>query len=172
MIYYLSIGSNIGDKKASLNLALDSIKDIVKVSSTYLTSAVEMEVGSQDFLNLIVEIDTQLDPMEILQNANYIEDQAQRLRPYPNAPRTLDIDLVYSPEITLDTPRLTLPHPRAKERLFVLVPLAELSERAASAVLGRPFLLSRFYMGDYDHEFIGQRISKYCDALGHNSIGR
>lgn len=163
MIFYLSLGSNIGDRQRSLDLALSSLDGIIGVSSIYSTTAVGMEPGSDDFLNMVVCVETEHDPLALLSEVNRIEEKASRLRPFPMAPRTLDIDLIFSPGLTIETQRLNLPHKRAKDRLFVLLPLAELDELAASVVYQGEFTLEGFYLGTYDSVFSDQKIEKYGD---------
>lgn len=161
LICYLGLGSNIGDRRDWIELALGSIANITAASSLYTSSAVEMADGSDDFLNMVVQVKTELDPYELLDQVHKIEDKAQRLRPYPNAPRTLDIDLIYSEGLSIRSPQLTLPHPRARYRLFVLVPLAELDQVAANAVYGDNFSIEQYRSGAYDHLFKGQRLEKF-----------
>mgnify|MGYP000943008400 CR=1 FL=1 len=95
------------------------------VSSVYRTAPIDSH--GPDYLNAVAELETALAPRELLQALQAIELAHGRERPYRNAPRTLDLDLLTMDGISLATPELTLPHPRAHERAFVLAPLAELA---------------------------------------------
>lgn len=128
----LSMGSNLGDRRAALRAGVDDLAATpgvahVRVSSVYLTEPVGV-VGQDDFLNIVVTADTVLEPLALLERANAVEAAHGRRRDprVPHGPRTLDIDLVVVEGLTSATRRLRLPHPRAHERAFVLVPWAEL----------------------------------------------
>jgi len=86
-----------------------------------------VDAGGPDFINAVVALDTGLAPLELLAELQALELAAGRERPYRNAPRTLDLDLLIHGDAALDTPVLTLPHPRMSQRAFVLVPLAEIA---------------------------------------------
>jgi 2-amino-4-hydroxy-6-hydroxymethyldihydropteridine diphosphokinase len=121
---YLGLGSNLGDRRAHLEFALEQLRPS-RVSSLYETAP----LGYLDqgfFLNCACELRTTLSPWALLDAVHRIEKQRQRVRPFPNAPRTLDIDLLLYDDLVLSSPRLTLPHPRLHQRAFVLAPLAEL----------------------------------------------
>ena len=126
---YLSFGSNMGDRLRYLRqglqaLAADPHVKIVKISSVYETDPWGLE-NQRAFYNAVVRIRTDLLPLRLLSLCQKIEKQADRKRDIRWGPRTLDIDILMYDRLTLHTPRLTLPHPRIKERDFVLVPLAE-----------------------------------------------
>ncbi len=132
----LSLGSNMGDRLGRLGAGVRELARVpgighVRVSSVYRTRPVG-DADQDDFLNIIVTADSLLDPLALLGRANAIEDaQGRRRDPdRPHGPRTLDIDLVVVGECTSGTRRLRLPHPRAHERAFVLVPWAELEPDA------------------------------------------
>lgn len=128
----ISLGSNKGDRLAKLQGAVDSLADtpevaITQLSPVYETEPVDAPEGSEPFLNAIVLVDTTLAPHTLLDRAQAIE--AAYGRTYEeerNAPRTLDVDLVAVGDREHDDERLTLPHPRAHERAFVLAPWADL----------------------------------------------
>jgi 2-amino-4-hydroxy-6-hydroxymethyldihydropteridine diphosphokinase len=131
----LSLGSNVGDRVANLQGAIDSLADtpevhMVAVSSVYETQPDEAPDGSPDFLNAVVLADTTLSIAMLLERAQAIEAAFGRERGERNAPRTLDIDLIVVGDRLNDSPELTLPHPRAHERAFVLVPWHEIDARA------------------------------------------
>jgi 2-amino-4-hydroxy-6-hydroxymethyldihydropteridine diphosphokinase len=131
----LSLGSNVGDRVGNLQGAIDSLADtpevhMVSVSSVYESQPADAPEGSPDFLNAVVLADTTLSIAMLLDRAQAIESAFGRERGEPNAPRTLDIDLIVVGDRVSDDPELTLPHPRAHERAFVLVPWHEIDSRA------------------------------------------
>jgi 2-amino-4-hydroxy-6-hydroxymethyldihydropteridine diphosphokinase len=105
---------------------LESLGRVAEVSSLYQTEPVGY-LEQPRFLNAVVALETALPPADLLRALLGIERDLGRTRSFPNAPRTLDLDLLLVDELVLDTPELTLPHPRLHERAFVLVPLAELA---------------------------------------------
>ncbi len=133
----LSIGSNLGDRLAHLRGAVDAVRPwLVAVSPVYET-APWGPVPQQDFLNAIVLThDPAATPRTWLERAHAAEQAAHRVRDVHWGPRTLDVDIVAVDDITSDDPELTLPHPRAAERAFVLVPWLALDPQARLA--GRP----------------------------------
>ncbi len=126
---YLSLGSNLGDRRENLDKALDYLSQrtrLVKVSSVYDTEAVG-NAEQPRFLNLVCQIATRLAPAELLMLAKGIERKLGREPGKVNAPRPIDIDiLLYGNEVT-NSPELAIPHSRLTERAFVLVPLAEIA---------------------------------------------
>ncbi|CAN5826429.1 2-amino-4-hydroxy-6-hydroxymethyldihydropteridinediphosphokinase [soil metagenome] len=127
---FVGIGANQGDLRATLASAVEAIQAIpqtslVQRSSLYLTAP--QDATGADYLNAVVELRTQLAPRELLEALFRIEDAHGRDRPYRNAPRTLDLDLLLFGDTQLQTPVLTVPHPRLHERAFVLRPLAEIA---------------------------------------------
>ncbi|MGH3506901.1 MAG: 2-amino-4-hydroxy-6-hydroxymethyldihydropteridine diphosphokinase [Nocardioidaceae bacterium] len=131
----LSLGSNAGDRLANLQGAVDSLADtpdvrLVAVSSVYETKPVDAPAESADFLNAVVLADTTLSVSTLLERAQAVELAFGRERGERNAPRTLDIDLVVVGDRLSDTEELRLPHPRAHERAFVLVPWHEIDTQA------------------------------------------
>jgi 2-amino-4-hydroxy-6-hydroxymethyldihydropteridine diphosphokinase len=141
----ISIGSNMGDRLGNLQGAVDAIADtpdvhVVAVSSVYETAPVDAPDGSPEFLNAILLVDTTLRPSTLLDRVQAVEDAFGREHPeQQNAPRTLDIDLVIVGDLRVDDEDLTLPHPRAHERAFVLVPWVELDQRAE--IPGRGYII-------------------------------
>ena len=127
----LSLGSNLGDRQNILTSACGKLADlpqtrVIAVSSFYETEPVDSPPDSPLFLNAVVLLETALAPLELLHATQTIEQQYFRTRSVPNAPRTLDIDILFVGGLLLETPELTLPHPRAHLRRFVLEPLAEI----------------------------------------------
>lgn len=127
---YVGLGANLGDAAATLRAVVRELQGhpalrLRRLSSLYRSAPVD--AGGPDYLNAVAELDTALDPLSLLDLLQALELAHGRERPYRNAPRTLDLDLLLHGGVQLDTPRLTLPHPRLHERAFVLVPLAELA---------------------------------------------
>ncbi len=91
------------------------------------TRSAPVDAGGPDYLNAVAQLQTALAPLDVLQRLQAIEQAAGRERPYRNAPRTLDLDLLLYGSEVLSAPTLTVPHPRMNERAFVLLPLAELA---------------------------------------------
>ena len=122
----------MGDRKKTLDDAIEVIRSNEAVSDLKCASFYETEpVGYLDqpwFLNTCVSIETTMEPLELLDFVQGIEQDFHRERTIRWGPRTLDIDIITYGDITLNTKRLTLPHPRYKERAFVLVPMSELTE--------------------------------------------
>lgn len=126
---YLGLGSNVGDREAMLQAAIDKLHSrevrITRLSSVYETEP--MDVPNQRwFLNLVAEAEMTLFPMQLLARTAKVEALLGRKRRLPKGPRTIDIDILFYGNAIIDTPVLTVPHPRISERRFVLAPLAEL----------------------------------------------
>ena len=136
---FVGLGANLGDRQAALRAALAAIGQlpgtrVLRVSPLYGSAPVD--AGGPDYLNAVAEIATTLAPQALLQALQAIEHSAGRERPYRNAPRTLDLDILWFGRQVIDTPTLTVPHPRMAERAFVLRPLADLvPERVEAAAL-------------------------------------
>ncbi|GAD20884.1 2-amino-4-hydroxy-6-hydroxymethyldihydropteridine diphosphokinase [Acidovorax sp. MR-S7] len=127
---WIGLGANLGDARAALRVAVRALAAlpgtrVLRVSSLYRSAPVD--AGGPDYLNAVAELDTPLAPLALLHALQSIEQAAGRERPYRNAPRTLDLDLLLHGDERLDSPELTVPHPRMGERAFVLLPLAELA---------------------------------------------
>ncbi len=123
---FLSLGSNLGDRRAQIRQAISSLPDVVAVSPVYETDPVG---GPQQgrFLNVVVQLDTEIEPNALLSICHRIEAAAHRVRSERWGPRTLDVDIIWMDGVEMDTQRLTIPHPRWKQRRFVLVPLRDLA---------------------------------------------
>lgn len=126
---YIALGSNLCDRAAHIAAALRQLKATVRataVSPLYETDPVGY-LDQPPFINAVVGGETALAPVDLLRELQRIELDLGRERPFPNAPRTIDLDLLLYDDLVLDTPTLTLPHPRLHERFFVLVPLATIA---------------------------------------------
>jgi 2-amino-4-hydroxy-6-hydroxymethyldihydropteridine diphosphokinase len=132
---YIALGANLGDAARTVRQAVIAIADlpgcsVKKTSSLYKTAPLETLPGyapGGDYINAVLEIETRLTAPQLLQNLQQIEHAAGRDRPYINAPRTLDLDLLLYGDGRINSARLTVPHPRLWQRAFVLVPLAEIA---------------------------------------------
>ena len=138
---YVAVGANLGDARAAVAQALLDLDDLPQtsvVARSSLYRSAPFEANGPDFINAVVALDTALDAPALLDALQQLEQRAGRERPYRNAPRTLDLDLILHGDTVLDTPTLTLPHPRMDARAFVLRPLAEIGpERVTPAALAR-----------------------------------
>ncbi len=122
---FLALGSNLGDRRSYLRRAVGAIDDVVAVSPIYETDP----VGGPDqdaFLNVVVEVRTVRSPEELLELCHELEADADRVRLERWGPRTLDVDVVHIDGYQSDDPILTVPHPRAHQRNFVMRPLLDL----------------------------------------------
>jgi 2-amino-4-hydroxy-6-hydroxymethyldihydropteridine diphosphokinase len=127
----LSLGSNLGDRRAHLRQAVESLPDLVAVSPVYETDPVGGPAQGP-YLNLVAELATAIEPRELLGICHRIEANAERVREERWGPRTLDIDIIWIDGVTMDDPQLTIPHPRWRERRFVLAPLRDLAPDLAT----------------------------------------
>ncbi len=125
---YLGLGSNVGDRRAHLRAAVAALPDVVAVSPVYETEPVGGPPGQEPYLNLVVELDTELSPRELLALANQLEETAGRVRQEVGGPRPLDVDVLVVGDLVVNEPDLVVPHPRMWHRRFVLAPLADLAE--------------------------------------------
>lgn len=127
---WIGLGANLGERAAALRQAVQALAAlpgtvVLRTSSLYRSAPVD--AGGPDYLNAVAEIATTLAPHALLAALLAIELGAGRERPYRNAPRTLDLDILLYGDQRIATPQLTVPHPRMFERAFVLLPLAELA---------------------------------------------
>lgn len=149
---YVALGANLGDAHAAVQQAVDALdrlplSRVACRSSLYRTAPVaRSSAGSADgpdYINAVVALETRLPALDLLDQLQALEKAAGRERSYPDAPRTLDLDLLLYGDIRIDSIRLTVPHPRMWQRAFVLVPLAEIAPGLVSAarlgaVAGQP----------------------------------
>jgi 2-amino-4-hydroxy-6-hydroxymethyldihydropteridine diphosphokinase len=141
---YVALGANLGDAAAALRQAVQALNklpltQVRQTSSLYKTAPLDTDAGKEsaapgnDYLNAVVELETGLTAPVLLNHLQQIEQHAGRERPYRNAPRTLDLDLLLYGSARMESERLTVPHPRMTQRAFVLVPLAEIAPGLVSA---------------------------------------
>ncbi len=135
---YIGLGANLGDAARAL---ADAVRRIGALPSTELAAcssvyrSAPVDATGPDFFNAVIGVRTGLTPRQLLQALQRIEADAGRQRPYPNAPRTLDLDILLFGDRRIDTPTLSLPHPRMLQRAFVLQPLAEIAPHCVSAAM-------------------------------------
>ncbi|MBI5090118.1 MAG: 2-amino-4-hydroxy-6-hydroxymethyldihydropteridine diphosphokinase [Actinobacteria bacterium] len=122
----VALGSNLGDRASYLRMAVERLGDVTAMSQVYETDPIGPE-GQGAYLNMVVVVRTWLDPYGFIRRCQQIESEAMRQRVVRWGPRTLDVDLLFYDDITIDDPELTVPHPRFAERRFVLTPLAEVA---------------------------------------------
>ncbi|MDP2921511.1 MAG: 2-amino-4-hydroxy-6-hydroxymethyldihydropteridine diphosphokinase [Candidatus Omnitrophota bacterium] len=130
MICYIGIGSNIGDRQGYIDNALRKLKEekairVNKVSSIHETEPVGGPAQGK-YLNGAIEIETKLKPKELLKKLQAIENELGRKRTVKNGPRTIDLDILLYGDESIDEPDLKIPHPRMREREFVMKPLKEI----------------------------------------------
>ena len=133
VLAYVALGANLGDARATVLQAVNDLSrlpntQLVKASSLYRTAP--FEASGPDFINAVVALMTRLDAGELLLQ---LEKCQGRERPFKNAPRTLDLDILLYGDRTINTATLQIPHPRMWERAFVLVPLAEIAPHCVTA---------------------------------------
>ena len=128
---YLGLGTNLGDREANLREAVILLSELgcVVQQSKVLETAPWGYADQPDFLNMALSLDTILPPLDLLRAVKRIEAQMGRAPAVRYGPRLIDIDLLLYGGVTMDTPELTLPHPRMEERDFVMIPLRELGVR-------------------------------------------
>lgn len=140
---YLSLGSNLGDREARLREAIQRLEagdvHIVRRSPVYETEPQDLR-DQPWFLNLVVEVETALSPIQLLARIQKIERALGRQRLRPGGPRSIDIDILLYGNSVIRTPQLEIPHPRLAQRRFVLEPLAGIAPDLRHPVTGRTVL--------------------------------
>jgi len=155
----LALGSNIGEREAHLRAGLAGLAEYgvrrIRCASLYSTEPKGI-LAQPWFLNTAVEVETTLEPEELMQVCQAVEQSRNRQRSVPNGPRTLDIDIILYGDRVVDSDDLTIPHPRYRARRFVLEPLAEIASDAIDPVNGRT---------------IGSLLEEVSDESGVNRVG-
>lgn len=144
MVAFIAIGSNIGDRIGNVRKAASLVADGVNASLLAMSSLYETEpwgIKEQPaFVNAVMKVATVLSPMELLSHTRAIETQMGRQRELRYGPRTIDLDIIFYGGLVMDENGLTIPHPRAAGRAFVMVPLAEIAPDFVHPVLKRSAL--------------------------------
>lgn len=133
---YVALGANLGDAQRMVQQAIADIAklpDTVLVKASSLYSTAPIDSSGPDYINAVVQVLTSLSPYYLLKQLQNLEQAAGRERPYANAPRTLDLDLLLYGSGHITSPTLTVPHPRMTQRAFVLQPLAQIAPDLVSA---------------------------------------
>jgi 2-amino-4-hydroxy-6-hydroxymethyldihydropteridine diphosphokinase len=162
---YIGVGSNLGDRLAHCATAVETLAGLDRTRVAACSPWYETEpVGGVEqrwFVNGVVEVETALDPRELLSACLAIERTRGRERRIPNGPRTLDLDLLLYADRIVNEPGLTLPHPRLTQRAFVLVPLADVAPQVLHPVAGvtiaalRATIMSRRLVRPYEPAPLG-----------------
>ena len=136
---YVALGANLGDAAAALRRAMTALGELPDTRlgpCSGLYRSAPLDATGPDFINAVVTLYTRLTAPDLLRALQQLEQAAGRARPYRHAPRTLDLDLLTYGDARIDSPQLSLPHPRLLQRAFVLRPLAEIApERVSAAAL-------------------------------------
>ncbi len=132
----VGVGANLGDAQAAVRKAIQDLaalpeSELHAVSSLYASAP--LDADGPDYVNAVVQLQTALSPDALLMALQTIEQQAGRLRPYRNAPRTLDLDILLYGDLEVNRSDLLIPHPRMWQRAFVVVPLAEIAPQMVSS---------------------------------------
>ena len=123
----VALGSNLGDREGYLRFAVGELGNVVSMSQVYETEPVGGPDGQGAYLNMVVKVQTSLDPYAFIRRCQRIEANALRQRIVHWGPRTLDVDMLFYDDVHIASERLTVPHPRINERRFVLTPLSEIA---------------------------------------------
>lgn len=123
----LALGSNLGDRSRHLKFAIEKLGNVVEKSQVFETKPIGGPSGQGPFFNMVIEIETELDPYALYRKCQEIEQLAGRERKVHWGPRTLDIDLLFYDDTLIQSQDLMIPHPRIHQRAFVMAPLAEIA---------------------------------------------
>jgi 2-amino-4-hydroxy-6-hydroxymethyldihydropteridine diphosphokinase len=129
--YVIALGSNLGDRVGYLKLACQELEALAAISSIYETLPVGGPEGQGPYLNMVVIYESDRSPRKVLEECQRIEGVARRCRNEYHGPRTLDLDIVAVDTLVVEEPDLVIPHPRAKDRGFVMAPIYEVDPALA-----------------------------------------
>jgi 2-amino-4-hydroxy-6-hydroxymethyldihydropteridine diphosphokinase len=136
VLAYVGVGANLGDAVATVRQALQALAGLPHsrlAASSSLYRSAPVDAGGPDFINAVAALETRMTAPQLLAALQQIETRAGRERPYRNAPRTLDLDLLLYGDARIVSPHLVVPHPRMHQRAFVLRPLAEIAPKRVPA---------------------------------------
>lgn len=136
---FIGLGTNLGDKLANLQAALDALRDfavVAKISSIYQTAPWGY-VEQDDFYNIVIEVKTDLEPLDLLDRLKTLESDLGRTQSFRYGPRIIDMDILMYGNLTYISEKLVIPHPRMKERAFVLAPFAEIASKVVHPILNK-----------------------------------
>ena len=140
MVYFLSLGSNLGKRAKNLAEAVRLLREngaeVVRASAVYETEPVD-QLDQPWFLNQVLQVRSSLAPHALLGLAKSIEARMKRIPTVAKGPRTIDIDILFADDLVVALPNLTIPHPRLAQRNFVLVPLCEIAPEIRHPILGQ-----------------------------------
>lgn len=131
---WIGIGANLGDARAAVDAAFDALAalpDTRLTGRSNLFRTAPVDAGGADYVNAVARLDTGLSPQALLAALQALEAGAGRERPYPNAPRTLDLDILLYGDRRIAEPALTVPHPRLTQRAFALIPMLQIEPAVA-----------------------------------------
>ena len=126
---YIGIGANLGDARETVSRTIEMLGTLPqtrRVAQSSLFSSAPVDASGDDYVNAVVKIETQLQPLQLLEALHALEQGFGRERPYRNAPRTLDLDILLYGDQVIQSDTLTVPHPRMSQRAFVLIPLLQI----------------------------------------------
>lgn len=136
VIAYIGLGANLGDARHAVLAAMEAIAQLAGVTGVRRSSlygSAPVQADGADYVNAVLEVQTTLSPVQLLHVLQALELESGRQRSYPNAPRTLDLDVLLYGDVQIKSTFLEVPHPRMWERAFVLRPLAELAPSMVTA---------------------------------------
>jgi len=140
LVYFLSLGSNLGKRAKNLAEAVRLLREngaeVVRASAVYETEPVD-QLDQPWFLNQVLQVRSSLAPHALLGLAKSIEARMKRIPTVAKGPRTIDIDILFADDLVVALPNLTIPHPRLAQRNFVLVPLCEIAPEIRHPILGQ-----------------------------------
>jgi 2-amino-4-hydroxy-6-hydroxymethyldihydropteridine diphosphokinase len=133
---YIALGANLGDAQGTIKQAIAHIAQLphtTLAAQSALYHSTPIDSAGPDYINAVIQINTLMPPYLLLNQLQNLEQQAGRERPYANAPRTLDLDILLYGSAQISSPTLAVPHPRMFDRAFVLQPLAQIAPHLVSA---------------------------------------
>lgn len=163
MKYLLSLGSNIGDSLSNLRKAMNLLEEksvfIDDCSSVYSSSPVDY-LSQADFFNISLIVDTECEPLELLEKLKEIEHEMGRVKTIEKGPRNIDLDIILWENGNFESETLTIPHKEASNRLFVIFPTLEIIDSSGHFGAEKSYFHS--LLENEQERFVGQKIEKVC----------